>query len=166
MRVLNTSNSFDFILVDDEDFERLSKFTWHLSNNRSVYRSTSKYTGKRLYRKGITISLANEVMNTNDIMYDHKDRNSFNNSRLNLRLTNNCLNQGNRSKTIKECSSKYKGVYFFRNKWAGRITRLGRKIFLGYYDTQELAASAYNKKAIEIFGEHACLNKNEEGIIL
>jgi hypothetical protein len=33
-----------------------------------------------------------------------------------------------------------------------------QQIYLGYFDTQEAAARAYNAKAAELFGEFAYLN--------
>jgi hypothetical protein len=56
--------------------------------------------------------------------------------------------------------SGYRGVYSDskRNKWAADIRTNGRTIHLGRFDSKEEAARAYNKKALELFGETAFQN--------
>jgi group I intron endonuclease len=51
-------------------------------------------------------------------------------------------------------------------KWRSRIGINGGRIDLGLFDTPEEAAEAYNKKAIELYGENAKLNiiKNKDYI--
>ncbi len=99
-------------------------------------------------------------------MIDHIDRNKDNNHYSNLRWCTSQHNNRNRSKcgSIKrKCTSKYKGVGWHKkwNKWRARIMvdKDSRKeIALGSFDNEEDAARAYNKAAIEMFGEHAALN--------
>lgn len=57
-------------------------------------------------------------------------------------------------------TSKYKGVTWDkgRNKWQSRIKKDGKSIYIGRYVSEEEAGRAYNKKAIELFGEFAKLN--------
>jgi hypothetical protein len=43
-------------------------------------------------------------------------------------------------------------------KFDVRIGTNNKNIYLGSYITEEQAAEAYNKKAIELFGEYAKLN--------
>jgi AP2-like factor, euAP2 lineage len=58
--------------------------------------------------------------------------------------------------------TNYKGVIYIKNKtmdkWRACIKINGKRISLGRYLTEKEAAIAYNKKAIELFGEFACLN--------
>ena len=70
---------------------------------------------------------------------------------------------GNNNKIIagkKEKTSKYYGVSFHTGnaKWRAQASKMGTHYSLGYYETQEEAALAYNKKAIELFGSKAKLN--------
>jgi group I intron endonuclease len=54
--------------------------------------------------------------------------------------------------------NKYIGVYPSFNKWFAKISFMMHRYFLGMFDTEEEAAEAYNKKAIEFMGDKAILN--------
>jgi hypothetical protein len=92
---------------------------------------------------------------------DHIDGNPRNNIVVNLREVTFSQNRMN-SRKIKNTSSIYKGVNFHKriNKWQVRIGKAGERIHLGYYTTEEKAALAYNKAALELFGEYARLNED------
>jgi group I intron endonuclease len=70
-------------------------------------------------------------------------------------------NQGKKIK--KNTTSKYVGVNKRNNKWRSRIHYKNKEIYLGYFFTEIEAAIAYNKKAVELFGENAKLNIIIEG---
>ncbi|MCV5968484.1 hypothetical protein, partial [Lactococcus petauri] len=44
-------------------------------------------------------------------------------------------------------------------RWEARIQHNKKQITIGYFNNEEEAALAYNKKAIELHGEFASLNK-------
>lgn len=56
--------------------------------------------------------------------------------------------------------SKYIGVYWSESskKWYSRIRHEGKQIYLGLYDTEEAAATAYDKKAYELRGDNSKFN--------
>jgi group I intron endonuclease len=58
------------------------------------------------------------------------------------------------------CSSKYKGVSFSKNKkkYKAYIVVNGKQIHLGYFDNETDAAKKYNEAAIMYYGEKAILN--------
>lgn len=68
--------------------------------------------------------------------------------------------------TNKNKTSKYRGVMweeardrgFKRNKWRACIWHEGKTIHIGYFDGEEVAAQAYDKKAKELKGKKARLN--------
>jgi len=80
-----------------------------------------------------------------ELQVDHIDKNRQNNNLNNLRMVTPQQNASNRNKQ-KNSSSKYKGVCFKKNekKWQARITINLKTIQIGYFNTQEEAAKAYN----------------------
>ena len=99
---------------------------------------------------------------------DHKNGIRCDNSLDNLRWCNRSDNSFNKQKSQGK-TSKYKGVSYYRNygNWESRVTLNREKIHLGYYDTEEEAALAYNNKMISLGKiEFAILNEvNENGLI-
>jgi hypothetical protein len=87
---------------------------------------------------------------------------------LELRLATPGENLANSKKTQcyggKKCSSIYKGVGWNKKdfKWHAKIMFQGKKIFLGCFVNEIEAAKAYNKAALEYFGEFARINQLEE----
>lgn len=90
---------------------------------------------------------------------DHINRDKQDNRVENLRWSSIALNTHN---TTKEgnYTSKYKGVYkdAKTNQYVCRSNFKGVKVYLGRFEIEEDAARAYNKKAIEVYGEDALLN--------
>lgn len=93
-------------------------------------------------------------------LIDHKDKNTLNNSKDNLRLATFAQNSRNKYiRNVRKDECKYKGVYKTNsNNYIARIYYNKKNINLGTYETQEQASIAYNEKAIELFGEFASLN--------
>ena len=134
------------VLIDDEDFERVSKLAWHASKDGYVMHK-KKHEGNRVE----TVYLHRFVLNAApDCKVDHK----------NLRQTNSSLNQANSSKRRGTLSSRFKGVYFYKayGKWKAQLGFSGQRLFLGHYTDETDAAKAYNAAAKLCFGEHANLN--------
>lgn len=137
-------------LVDDDDFEWLSKFKWHAlggryAANRKGHKGTYRYMHKMI---------------TNFKMTDHIDGNGFNNQKTNLRFATPSQNMCNRG-LQKNSTSGFKGVSFNRNigKYRAYIKINGHQKHIGYFSDIEKAAAAYNKKALELHGEFARLNE-------
>ena len=80
----------------------------------------------------------------------------------NVRIVSRIQNMRNSGSRL-NVTSKYKGVSYDKNKggWVVRIkNRNANKYeYLGLYDDEEEAAIVYNKRASELFGEYAYLNK-------
>ena len=91
---------------------------------------------------------------------DHKDRNSLNNCRGNLRICTNQQNSFNQ-KVLLPTSSQFKGICWHKiaKKWMAQIM-INRKFkYLGLYKSEKEAAYIYNKAAKKYHGEFACLNQ-------
>ena len=81
---------------------------------------------------------------------------------LTLRLATKNENLWNKSPQ-KNSNSKYKGVSWDEQykKWRVTITKNKKRTYIGRFTTEEEAAAAYNKAALEHHGEFAKLNKIE-----
>lgn len=90
---------------------------------------------------------------------DHRNGDGLDNRRSNLRKATAAQNTWNRRLSSNNRTG-YKGVQFYPNKgrWRAQIRVNRRQISLGYHDTIEQAAAAYNEAALEHFGEFARLN--------
>lgn len=160
MKEIKLANTTEVALVDDEDFEFINQYSWHFRSQKIRYASSSiKIDGKRLNK--LMHRLIMKVSENEQI--DHIDGNKLNNQKNNLRIATKSQNRMNIPK-FKNKSSIYKGVSWStnRNKWWTEITFEGKTYFLGRFKSEEEAAKAYNKKAIELFGEFANLNIIEE----
>jgi len=144
-----------FAIVDAADHSRLAKHKWHTAESRG------RFYAQR-WHKGKTVKMHRVILKAPPGMFcDHKNHNTLDNRSSNLRIctpAQNAYNQLPRSGG----TSRYKGVVWNkeRRKWTARIKHEGRTFHLGCYDYEADAAIAYDDKAIELFGEFACLNFN------
>lgn len=141
-------------LVDDADYEFLSRWKWH------ACRSRGKWYARRNERLGngkrILVQMQHVLCGKGS---DHKDGDGLNNQRDNLRVAThhqNCLNRPPK----KGSSSKYKGVSWYKRgkSWGAYIKLDGKQYHLGRFSTEEEAARAYDAAALHLHGEFAWLN--------
>lgn len=95
-------------------------------------------------------------------LVDHKNCNPLDNRRENLRISTKSLNSANMRKVNRSTSSNFKGVswHIKAKKWAAYINKNRVRYHLGLFDSEIEAAKAYDKKAVEFFGNHSCININ------
>lgn len=86
---------------------------------------------------------------------DHRDQDRLNNRRSNLRICTRAQNLLNKGK-LSTNTTNFKGVCYDKQRRKFVATINGK--YVGRYDTAELAAVAYNAKAIELHGDFASLN--------
>lgn len=96
-------------------------------------------------------------------MVDHKDGDKLNNHPSNLRAATASENAMNKRKASNNTSG-FKGVSFHKHseKWRARIRYNGKSYSIGYYETAEDAAKAYDITATVLFSEFALVNDPEE----
>jgi len=142
-----------FAIVDPEDYYQLAKFNWYTN-----FDGTTVYASRKDRRKNVMMHRL--IMAAPDHLFvDHIDHNGLNNRRSNLRLCSRAQNNCN-TVSRKGVTSKYKGVFYnrARKKWFASIQHNKTKHQLGYFTDEIAAAKAYDKKAVELHGEFACLN--------
>lgn len=134
--------------IVDKEFAYLDKYKWHFSKRNAVTRDR----GDKLHHE--ILGKPPEGM-----VIDHINRDTRDNRKANLRLVTQVENARNISPQ-KNNTSGYRGVWYRKDlrKWQADIKVNYQKLYLGIYKTREEAAIAYNKAAIEYFGEYAVLN--------
>lgn len=146
-------------IVNDEDFESLSKRSWYAVKGKTTFYAVSSVT---VNKRQVRIWMHREILKPlKSQIVDHKNHNGCDNRRENLRTCS--INQNCRNQRIwkKAKSSKYKGVHFHKrdNVWTAYIHLNGKHIHIGSYQNEIEAAIAYNQKAVSLFGEFAYLNE-------
>jgi hypothetical protein len=98
------------------------------------------------------------IMNApKSLQVDHINGNKLDNRKENLRLCTNGQNKHNMG-VQKNNKTGYKGVYPFHGKFGAKLKVNKVPFFLGYHDTAEDAARAYDRAATKYCGEFAKLN--------
>ena len=138
--------------MDDEDYDFLAEFKWHAEKKDGSYYAKSSEAG----------SMHRLLPGLKDkrILGDHKDGNTLNNQRENLRACTSRQNNCNR-KSSKNSISKYLGVSWDSEKirWVSHIKVNGKNKKLGRFRTELEAAIIYNIAARKYHGEFANPNK-------
>ena len=146
-----------FAIVDDDVYEWASKYKWCAMRGNSTFYAL-RGVGKRPNHK--KVYLHRDIMDAQiGVQVDHINGDGLDNRRENLRLASNMENQRNRRLNANNTSG-FKGVYWQvdKGKWRARIEVDGNAIHLGYFDSKEDAALAYDASAIKNFGEFAKTN--------
>ena len=129
-------------LIDDEDYELVSKYKWYFHNNGYARTSHGKTYMHRL------------IMNVNDksIEIDHINHNKLDNRKENLRKCSHYENMKNK-KMHKNNTSGVIGVSKDKNKWRSQIQVSGKTIFLGRFESIDEASIAYKKAEKQYSGD-------------
>lgn len=153
-----------FALVDAEDFDRLAKLKWAVNtqSGKTSYACKSiRIKGSRGIKK--SLHMHRLIMNLKEgdkAQVDHINNNGLDNRKSNLRVCTISENRGN-VKMRRDNKSGFKGVSWIsrRKKWCSQIRKDNMRFVVGFFDTAEKAAKAYDKKALEIYGSFALTNK-------
>jgi|SRR6185369_1119073 len=152
------------VMVDDEDYELVSGYTWTLSCYKSRYSGevTIKYASTQIGGRKNTkkFRMHRLIMGFPSQSIDHKDMNGLNNTRQNLRIVNGSQNMYNMPKK-KWNKSGYKGVSWRpdKRKFQCQIKVNRIHIHAGYFETAIDVAKKYNELALMHHGEFANINQ-------
>lgn len=143
-------------LVSDIDHERCKRYRWRADDSgesglpyvkTTLRLEDGRKTSLYLHRFITGCPAAYKV--------DHRDNDTLNNQRPNLRIATHDQNNYNRSPWG---SSGFKGVQRVRHRFRARITVNHFETHLGYFASADDAARAYDEAAHAQFGEFAWLN--------
>lgn len=159
MKVIELSKG-QVAIVDDEDFERIAQYRWCTAIHgklmyarRTVYILGSGAENPK-YRTEMMHDL---ILPPNDgFVVDHKNGNSLDNRRQNLRYATRSQNRVN-SVTNKNSTTGHNGVYYRSGRSKPWCTAIsiggGKKKYIGYYATREEAISKYLIATTKQWGE-------------
>lgn len=147
MREVKLTNGY-VALVDDEDYELVSKFKWNVCINRGtqVYAQTTLKMHRLVAKPGP------------DQVVDHLDGDGLNNTKANLEVVSPGTNVL-RTRKFPRNKTGFRGVHLSAGKYRAEIAKGGKAYRLGSFDTCEEAAAAYDEAAIELYGEEAPKSK-------
>lgn len=129
-------------IIDDADFELLSKCAWHLKRDKNKYYARGKYKGKNVLLHKLLIYVPD------GFVIDHINGNGLDNRRSNLRVI---TQRENVLFGIIFKDKKYRGCRKTKyNKWEARIRIGDKRIYLGSFNTPNEASIAYENKLMEI----------------
>lgn len=146
-------------IVDDEDFEWLSKFSWHTHISGLIYAARNATAAEVAAGAAKIIYMHSVICPAPDgLITDHANNHTLDNRRGNLRPATHRQNGANTRVT--RGAIGYRGVYMSRpsGRFVARLRRNGLHRSLGTYSTPEEAARVYDAAALAEFGEFARLN--------
>ncbi|HCX2646470.1 TPA: AP2 domain-containing protein [Staphylococcus aureus] len=140
-------NIDDYILVNNEDFERVNFYKWHKLYANDTHKFLAQIVGRKT-------SLPAFILNDE---YAYQKRKNHDFTRNNLATDKYSFRY---RKPQKNSSSKYKGVSYERKsrKWVASICVKGKNIFLGRFSEEKDCAIAYNKAVKKYWNGKGYLN--------
>jgi len=143
-------------IVDDDDYEELSKHKWY------VYKgSTVNYAGRKIGKRNDShsIHMHRQILGDDVIGLhtDHIDGDGLNNQRSNLRPCTPSQNQCNK-RSMRGSSSKYVGICHVsvikpktkrKKRWKAAFRVNGKSVFIGMFMTEYEAALAKDQYILD-----------------
>ena len=142
------------VLVDDEDYDRLSQYPWWSSGKGYARRTERNAAGRT------TFYMHRELMQCPArLQVDHVNGDGLDNRKENLRVCTRSQNGGHILAASRALSG-FRGVWWKKDKrrWQAEIMVNRQRVYLGRFGTSEEAAKAYDAAAIRLRGPFATLN--------
>lgn len=145
-------------IVDEEDAEHVNRLKWYPRRTTTdvVYVQANTWRDD----KPTTITLHRFIARALDTEHvDHRNSDGLDNRKSNLRVCTRFQNNRNARVRV-DNTSGYKGVgwYASGNNWAAGIMIDKKRRHIGYFESKEAAARAYDLVAQKLWGEFAWLN--------
>ena len=144
MKEIPLAGNKGVVLVDDEDYELLSKYSWYRVSGHGTDYAVARIYGHRL----LMDAKPGEII-------DHINGNGLDDQKNNLRRCTAAQNQANRKQKRAGTTSKYRGVFWAKRdqKWVARIRANGIRYNIGSFASELEAAEAYQQELRKHFGE-------------
>lgn len=146
-------------IVSDVDYMFLTQWGWYFYKGYAVRTSRKGEFTTRRQVPMHQVVMGRKLFKNSLVYCDHKDRDGLDNLRSNLRLATPSQQNSNRGSSVG--TSRFRGVSWksSNNKWVSQIQIEGVVKHIGYFIDEQEAADAYDKMAISLFGEFACINE-------
>jgi hypothetical protein len=147
-------------IIDARDYYWLNSYKWIVYGNKNnFYAVRNSIVAPNETRP---VYMHRVIMNPPPGLFvDHRNCDSLDNRRSNLRFATPSQNMQNRRKK-KNTTSKYRGVWLLSNgKYESQVSHKGKKIWLGWFDSEIDAAHAFDRAVKKYHGEFARLNFND-----
>jgi hypothetical protein len=148
------------MIIDDDDFEKISKYKWHASEIRN---SNKFYAMTQIFRNGKrTRDVAHRIiLGFPNGFIDHINGNPLDNRKRNLRICTNSENLCNRP-AQKSNKIGYKNIWYDkeRSRFCVDISFNRKKVFRGRFAFLDEAILARNVNLIKYHGEFAFIDKD------
>jgi hypothetical protein len=138
-------------LVDDGDYDRVSRVRWWVNRDSCNAYARGKISGRRVLMHRFILGVSDSK-----VKVDHINGDTLDNRKSNLRLCAHRENCHNSRVRRKRASSEFKGVRLHKltGKWQATIGRT----YLGLFNSKRSAAAAYDIAAILLYSDFARLN--------
>lgn len=143
-------------MVDAEDYEWLMQWNWHakwMPNIRGYYAARNE-TDPASGEQRTLLMHAAILQPSPGSLTDHKNGQTLDNRRFNLREATCLTNTWNRTLATTNASG-HRGVYWhpIRKKWQARIAIDGHNRSLGYFSDKEQASTVRRAAEIKLRGD-------------
>ncbi len=137
-------------IIDEEDFELVSKYKWHASLKRQ------RFVAANTPWKKTIIYMHRLIMNApTGMVVDHINGDSLDNRKSNLRICTNGENSRNRTRLNSRNLSGVNGVHWSKNKkrWEVQIRDNGKTKTIGRFSCLGIAIKQRKNAEINYYGE-------------
>lgn len=135
-------------IIDLDDINKIKQYKWGMANYRGVKYVISRMGGDK------NIILGRFLIGETEGILDYKDRDTLNNRKYNLRISNRSTNGINCGLRINNTSG-FTGVVKTKNRWEARIKVMRKSIYLGTFENKKDAIKARIDGEILYFGEYS-----------
>ena len=156
MRKVYIFNINDYILVDDEDFESITQYNWHINTNYQSTRVLGFVNNKKVALPYFITGKVNSYQKVKNLDF-RKSNIGIDEHKYRYR------------KPQKNTTSRYKGVRRMKLRtnnytWVSSIFTGNKRVHLGCFDSEIEAAKAYNAAVLKYWDGNGYMNDINTGI--
>jgi len=160
--IINKKQQIFLIKIDLEDFDKVINFSYkwtaskHINANTYYVKATKYlgiYNGKPKYK---SVLLHRYIIDAgDDEIIDHKNFDTLDNRKYNLRITTTSKNTKHRKTKNSNNTSGYRNVCCFNNQYIVQLQINGRNRVFGKFNNVEEAGALAKKMRQKYYGEFA-----------